>query len=71
MTGQRGAIFKTEKQASPGNSSTVANPDGASIADEVGVSLTGAQGALQEGNKGVSLGDPQIQKPSTIHERAR
>ena len=67
MTAQRGAIFKTEKSTGDG----VTTADGATVAEDAGVSLKGAQSALQEGNQGVTLGDPQIQKPSAIHERAR
>ena len=36
-----------------------------------GISLPGAQTALKEGNQGVTLGDPKIQKPQAVHERAR
>ena len=42
-----------------------------SMAERAPVTLTGAASALKEGNSEVNLGDPKVQKPISIHERAR
>ena len=65
LTGKREVIFKSVNQLPPSiDNDTTA--DGATLAENAG-----AQEILKEGNKGLSLGDPPVQKPSAIHERAR
>ena len=74
LTGQRSAIFKQIVDSRNNATPTVTQSEVAQSEPNKkvpAVSLTGAASALKEGNSEVNLGNPKVQKPAAVHERAR
>ena len=74
LTGQRSAIFKQINDSRNNATPPVTQSEVAQSEPNkkvAAVSLTGAASALKEGNSEINLGNPKVQKPAAIHERAR